>query len=69
MIVVASATSNTGSAVAEALLAAGHRIRVLGRDRGRLQRFAERGAEAPKYAPTTPTASGRPSPMPARRSS
>lgn len=46
MIVVSSATSNTGSAVAEALLAAGHRIRVLGRDRGRLRRFVERGAEA-----------------------
>ncbi|NJP29404.1 hypothetical protein FLW53_35440 [Microbispora sp. SCL1-1] len=54
MIVVASATSNTGSAVAEALLAAGHRIRVLGRDRGRLQRFAERGAEAAEVRPDDP---------------
>ncbi|ROS44000.1 NmrA family NAD(P)-binding protein [Amycolatopsis thermoflava] len=46
MIVVSSATSNTGSAVAEALLAAGEKVRVLGRDRARLQRFVDRGAEA-----------------------
>ncbi|SFW70784.1 NmrA family NAD(P)-binding protein [Amycolatopsis australiensis] len=46
MIVVSSATSNTGAAVAEALLAAGAEIRVLGRSRDRLHRFADRGAEA-----------------------
>ncbi|MEU7938287.1 NmrA family NAD(P)-binding protein [Microbispora bryophytorum] len=46
MIVVSSAASNTGSAVADALLAAGHQVRVLGRDRDRLRRFVERGAEA-----------------------
>lgn len=46
MIVVSSATSNTGSAVAEALLAAGERIRVLGRSLDRLQRYVDRGAEA-----------------------
>ncbi|OPG03735.1 NmrA family NAD(P)-binding protein [Microbispora sp. GKU 823] len=46
MIVVSSATSNTGSAVAEALLSAGHQVRVLGRSRDRLRRFVERGAEA-----------------------
>jgi uncharacterized protein YbjT (DUF2867 family) len=46
MIVVSSATSDTGSAVAEALLAAGQKSRVLGRSRDRLQRFVEQGAEA-----------------------
>ncbi|GHF83817.1 NAD(P)H-binding protein [Amycolatopsis bartoniae] len=46
MIVVSSATSNTGSAVADTLLAAGEQVRVLGRSRDRLQRFADRGAEA-----------------------
>lgn len=46
MFVVSSATSNTGSAVADALLAAGHQVRVLGRSLDRLQRFADRGAEA-----------------------
>ncbi|GAA5049588.1 uncharacterized protein YbjT (DUF2867 family) [Thermocatellispora tengchongensis] len=46
MIVVSSATSNTGSAVAEALLATGEQVRVLGRSRDRLQRYVDRGAEA-----------------------
>ncbi|PZG13813.1 NmrA family NAD(P)-binding protein [Nonomuraea aridisoli] len=46
MIVVSSATSDTGSAVAEALLDAGQRVRVLGRSRDRLRRFVDRGAEA-----------------------
>lgn len=45
MIVVSSATSHTGSAVADALLAAGQKIRVLGRSRERLRDFADRGAE------------------------
>lgn len=51
MIVVTSATSNTGTAVAEALLDRGERIRVLGRDRDRLQRHIDRGAEAAALAP------------------
>ncbi|GAA5165906.1 NmrA family NAD(P)-binding protein [Amycolatopsis dongchuanensis] len=46
MIVVSSATSHTGSAVADALLAAGQEVRVLGRSRDRLRAFADRGAEA-----------------------
>ncbi|NJP93909.1 NmrA family NAD(P)-binding protein [Nonomuraea sp. FMUSA5-5] len=46
MIVVSFATSDTGSAVADALLATGEQVRVLGRSRDRLQRYVERGAEA-----------------------
>lgn len=46
MIVVTSATSNTGRAVAHALLDRQVPVRVLGRSRDRLQEFAERGAQA-----------------------
>jgi uncharacterized protein YbjT (DUF2867 family) len=52
MIVISSATSNTGSAVARALLARRQQVRVLGRSRGRLQPFAERGADAVAVDPT-----------------
>lgn len=51
MIVVTSATSNTGAAVAEALLAQGQRIRVLGRSLDRLRPYVDRGAEAVEVAP------------------
>jgi uncharacterized protein YbjT (DUF2867 family) len=51
LIVVTSATSNTGTAVAEALLAHGRRIRVVGRSRDRLQHYVDRGAEAVVAAP------------------
>lgn len=46
MYVVTGATGNTGSIVADALLAAGNKVRVVGRDAGRLQRFVREGAEA-----------------------
>src|SRR5579871_1145527 len=45
MYVITGATGNTGSIVADALLAAGNKVRVMGRDAGRLQRFVRKGAE------------------------
>lgn len=45
MIVVTGATGNTGSAAADSLLAKGEKVRVLGRDTLRLERFTSRGAE------------------------
>jgi uncharacterized protein YbjT (DUF2867 family) len=44
--VVIGATGNVGSVIAEALLADGRSVRVVGRDAARLKRFTERGAEA-----------------------
>jgi uncharacterized protein YbjT (DUF2867 family) len=46
MYVVTGATGNTGSVVADALLAAGKKVRVIGRDARRLERFTRKGAEA-----------------------
>lgn len=46
MITVTSATSSTGTAVADALLRHGHEVRAVGRNRQRLQRFVDRGADA-----------------------
>ncbi len=46
MIVITGATGNTGSAAAEALLAKGEKIRVVGRDAAKLERFTSKGAEA-----------------------
>jgi len=46
MIVVTGATGHTGSVVAEKLLAAGEKVRVVGRSADKLQRFAAKGAEA-----------------------
>jgi uncharacterized protein YbjT (DUF2867 family) len=46
MYVVTGATGHTGSVVADALLAAGKRVRVIGRDAKRLERFTHKGAEA-----------------------
>ncbi|MGC1905700.1 MAG: NmrA family NAD(P)-binding protein [Candidatus Acidiferrum sp.] len=37
---------NTGSIIADSLLSKGEKVRVLGRDAGRLQRFVRKGAEA-----------------------
>ena len=45
MYVVIGATGNTGSVVAERLLATGEKVRVVGRDQRRLERFRQRGAE------------------------
>jgi len=46
MYVITGATGNTGSEVAEKLLAQGAQVRVVGRDAQRLERFAKKGAEA-----------------------
>ena len=44
--VILGATGNTGSIVADVLLSKGRKVRVIGRDAGRLQRFVDKGAEA-----------------------
>ena len=46
MYVILGASGNTGSIVANSLLSAGKKVRVIGRDLGRLQRFVDKGAEA-----------------------
>jgi uncharacterized protein YbjT (DUF2867 family) len=46
MYVILGASGNTGSIVANFLLSAGKKLRVVGRESGRLQRFADKGAEA-----------------------
>jgi uncharacterized protein YbjT (DUF2867 family) len=45
MYVITGATGNTGSVVAEKLLAGGQKVRVIGRDAKRLERFTSKGAE------------------------
>ncbi len=46
MYVITGATGHTGSAAAEKLLASGAKVRVVGRDAKRLERFSRGGAEA-----------------------
>jgi uncharacterized protein YbjT (DUF2867 family) len=46
MYVILGASGNTGSIVANFLLLKGEKVRVVGRDPGRLQRFVRKGAEA-----------------------
>src|ERR1700686_2256387 len=46
MYVILGATGHTGSIVADFLLSKGQKVRVMGRDAGRLQRFVGKGAEA-----------------------
>jgi uncharacterized protein YbjT (DUF2867 family) len=46
MHVVLGSSGNTGSIIADFLLAKGKKVRVVGRDLGRLQRFSRKGAEA-----------------------
>ena len=46
MYVIMGATGNTGSVVVEKLLARGAKVRVIGRDAKRLDRFTQKGAEA-----------------------
>ncbi|HTB12472.1 MAG TPA: NmrA family NAD(P)-binding protein [Bryobacteraceae bacterium] len=46
MYVITGATGNTGSVITERLLKAGQRVRVVGRDPKRLERFTEKGAES-----------------------
>jgi len=45
MIILTGATGNTGSVVAEALLAAGQKVRILARNPDKARTLAERGAE------------------------
>jgi uncharacterized protein YbjT (DUF2867 family) len=44
--VILGGSGNTGSIIANSLLSKGQRVRVVGRDPGRLQRFVRKGAEA-----------------------
>jgi uncharacterized protein YbjT (DUF2867 family) len=44
--VILGASGNTGSIIADFLLSKGEKVRVVGRDVGRLQRFVAKGAEA-----------------------
>lgn len=46
MYVITGATGYTGSVAAEKLLASGAKVRVIGRDAKRLERFSKMGAEA-----------------------
>jgi uncharacterized protein YbjT (DUF2867 family) len=46
MYVITGATGNTGSVVAERLLKAGQKVRVVGRDPKRLEKFTGKGAES-----------------------
>jgi uncharacterized protein YbjT (DUF2867 family) len=46
MYVILGASGNTGSIIANFLLSKGEKVRVVGRDAGRLQRFVVKGAEA-----------------------
>src|SRR3984885_8983357 len=44
--VILGASGNTGSIIANSLLLKGEKVRAVGRDAGRLQRFVDKGAEA-----------------------
>src|SRR5246127_2484936 len=44
--VILGASGNTGSIIADSLLSKGKKVRVVGREAGRLQRFVRQGAEA-----------------------
>jgi uncharacterized protein YbjT (DUF2867 family) len=46
MYVITGATGYTGSVAAERLIASGAKVRVIGRDAKRLERFSQKGAEA-----------------------
>jgi uncharacterized protein YbjT (DUF2867 family) len=46
MYVILGASGHTGSIIADALLLKGAKVRVMGRDPGRLERFVRKGAEA-----------------------
>src|SRR2546422_6233674 len=55
MYVIIGATGNTGSVIAETLLAQGEKVRLIGRSAERLGRFVKKGAE-PFVADVTDTA-------------
>src|SRR6202011_1342255 len=44
--VILGASGNTGSIIANSLLLKGEKVRVMGRDAGRLERFVRKGEEA-----------------------
>ena len=46
LYVILGGSGNTGSIIANSLLLKGQKVRVVGRDAGRLQRFVRKGAEA-----------------------
>ncbi|HEY6873813.1 MAG TPA: NmrA family NAD(P)-binding protein [Geobacteraceae bacterium] len=46
MYAITGATGNIGSKIADTLLARGEKVRVIGRNAARLQRFVDKGAEA-----------------------
>ena len=46
MYIITGATGNTGGVIAEKLLARREKVRVVGRDAKRLERFTQKGAEA-----------------------
>jgi len=46
MYVILGASGHTGSIITNSLLLKGEKVRVVGRDAGRLQRFVDKGAEA-----------------------
>src|SRR5215469_15063450 len=46
MFAITGASGNTGSVIAEKLLAQGQKVRVIGRDATRLARLVQKGAEA-----------------------
>ena len=56
MYVITGATGYTGSVAAEKLLASGAKVRVIGRDAKRLERFSKKGAEAVVADVTDPAA-------------
>jgi uncharacterized protein YbjT (DUF2867 family) len=56
MYVILGATGNTGSVVAESLLAKKQKVRVVGRNKERLSRFVAHGAEAFEADATDPNA-------------
>ena len=63
MFVITGATGNTGSVAAEALLAAGKKVRVVVRDAAKAKALAERGAEV-FIADLSDEAAARPSLLP-----
>ena len=46
LYVIVGGSGNTGTIIASSLLSKGRKVRVVGRDAGRLQRFVRQGAEA-----------------------
>lgn len=59
MVVIMGATGNTGRVIAEALLAKGRRVRVVGRSPERLKALIEKGADAFVGSVTDSAAMGR----------